>query len=254
MKLQRWPERGAPWLGPGVRGGSTARTGGLGSATRCLILHCRCAGEEEIKTNTWWQQVPDVMDRPNQHQTGRLLSDWPRPVLTDPLSGWDGPAGPWTRPIRGNLPLRDEPTGPSAPSRAERKHADGCLVWGGVSIITAPPWTLLTSGATSCSFLSEEERRKAWPPHVSPWPRQKAALWLVFLPRLRLLPGGRVVSAFHKVRPPHASDPLAGVGAGASLTDALAASFLLQQWPKRGLGPGAPGGLVGGRSKSGAQV
>lgn len=128
----------------------------------------------------------------------------------------------------------------------------------GGSIITAPPWTLLTSGATSCSLLSEEERRKAWPPHVSPWPRQKAALWLVFLPRLLLLPGGRVVSAFHKVRSPHASDPLAGVGVGASLTDALAASFLLQQWPKRGLGPGATGGLVGGsvqvRSPSPAKV
>lgn len=40
-------------------------------ATWSLIFHCHCAGEEEIKTNMWWQGAPDMMNRCNQYQTAQ---------------------------------------------------------------------------------------------------------------------------------------------------------------------------------------
>lgn len=54
--LPLWPV----WsLRAGFRGAVPAR------ATWSLIVHCHRAGEEEIKTNMWWQEVPDKMNHCN---------------------------------------------------------------------------------------------------------------------------------------------------------------------------------------------
>lgn len=50
---------------------AAACAGGFQAATWSLIFHCHHAREEEIKTNMWWQGVPDMMNRCNQYQTAQ---------------------------------------------------------------------------------------------------------------------------------------------------------------------------------------
>lgn len=63
------------WLFPSLDTDAAGFHGALPArATWSLIFHCHCAGEEAIKTNMWWQGVPDMMNRCNQLQKAPALA------------------------------------------------------------------------------------------------------------------------------------------------------------------------------------
>lgn len=160
----------------------------LRPATCYLIFHCRRAGEEEIKTNMWWQQVADMMNRHHQYQ---MAQSAPWLVEADFDRFWSEGnhhrgKSPKVLPRRALLNVNtsmgkylQQGSCVFAGLPAASRNAGGAsrpqhCVWNCVPSL--PPVWLPASSSLQRSPGRPDSLQ------ISHSPKQKAALWLIFLP------------------------------------------------------------------------